>query len=67
MKAISMWIGNVDGKREGLVIATSKTAAARIAGVSRSTFDRFLVRAVESCTGQRHCSIRARDALYAAL
>lgn len=38
---MKLWIGNYDGRREGLVLAKTKTAAARIAGISPYTFNNF--------------------------
>lgn len=40
-RQLKLWIGNYDGRREGLIYATSKTAAARILGISRSSFDNY--------------------------
>ena len=37
------WIGNLDGTREGLVIAGSKTVAASIARVSLYDFNNYWV------------------------
>lgn len=36
---MKFWIGNYDGRREGLVLAPSKTAAAKIIGVSLRAFN----------------------------
>ena len=36
-----LWIGNYDGRREGLIYARSKTAAARILGVSLTEFNSY--------------------------
>jgi hypothetical protein len=36
---VKMWIGNLDGSRQGLVIAPSKKRAREIVGASRSDFD----------------------------
>lgn len=40
---MKMWIGNLDGERAGLVIASSKERARRIVGTSRADFDGFWV------------------------
>ena len=39
MKKLKMWIGNLDGRRQGLVIATTKARAIEIAGVGRTDFN----------------------------
>ena len=36
---MKMWIGNLDGRRAGLVIASSKERARKIVGTGRSDFD----------------------------
>lgn len=36
-----MWIGNLDGTRQGLIIASSKKRAAEIANTSRIDFDNY--------------------------
>jgi hypothetical protein len=36
---LKMWIGNFDGSRQGLVIASTKEKARQIIGTSRSDFD----------------------------
>ena len=38
---MKMWIGNYDGRREGLIIAKSKAAAAKIAGCSVRAFSNY--------------------------
>lgn len=38
---MKMFIGNYDGRREGLIIAKSKSAAAKIAGCSVRTFNNY--------------------------
>lgn len=38
---LKMWIGNLDGRREGLVIATTKKRAIEIVGGSRKNFDDY--------------------------
>lgn len=37
-RPMKLWIGNYDGRREGLIYATTKTAAARVAGCSPARF-----------------------------
>jgi hypothetical protein len=39
MRSVKMWIGNLDGDRQGLVIAPSKERARKIIGTSRSDFE----------------------------
>lgn len=34
-----MWVGNLDGSRQGLVIAASKERARKIVGTGRTDFD----------------------------
>jgi hypothetical protein len=41
MKAMKMWIGNLDGDRQGLVIASSKERARKIVGTSRNDFENY--------------------------
>ena len=36
---LKMWIGNLDGSRQGLVIAASKARARTIVGTSRGDFE----------------------------
>lgn len=36
MSKLKMWIGNLDGRREGLVIATTKKRAIEIVGAGRT-------------------------------
>ena len=36
-----MWVGNLDGSREGLVIAPTKVRARAIIGTSSSDFDAY--------------------------
>lgn len=43
MKTMKMWIGNLDGDRSGLVIASSKERARWIVGTSRADFDSYWV------------------------
>lgn len=43
MKTMKMWLGNLDGSRQGLVIAPSKERARRIVGTSRKDFDDYWV------------------------
>lgn len=43
MKTMKMWIGNLDGIRESLVIAPSKERARKIVGTSRSDFENYWV------------------------
>jgi hypothetical protein len=38
-----MWIGNLDGSRQGLVIVTSKARARKIAGSSHNDFDGYWI------------------------
>lgn len=38
---LKMWIGNLDGRRQGLVIAASKTRARQILGVGVTEFDGY--------------------------
>lgn len=38
-----MWIGNLDGRREGLVIATTKKRAIEIVGAGRTDFENHWV------------------------
>lgn len=38
---LKMWIGNLDGTRQGLVISGSKTRACAIVGTSRNDFDGY--------------------------
>lgn len=40
-KPMRTWIGNYDGRREGLVLAPTKTAAARIVGCTLRRFNDF--------------------------
>jgi len=35
---MKLWIGNYDGRREGLIVAATKTAAARVVGCSTLRF-----------------------------
>ncbi len=44
MRSMKMWIGNLDGDRQGLVIAPSKERARNIIGISRSDFENHWVR-----------------------
>lgn len=39
MAKMKMWVGNLDGHRAGLVIASSKDRARRVVGTSRGDFD----------------------------
>lgn len=39
MKKLKMWVGNLDGRREGLVIAPSKKRAREIIGPRTSVTD----------------------------
>ena len=43
MKKRKMWIGNLDGDRRGLLIASSKERARQIVGTSRRDFDDYWV------------------------
>lgn len=43
MRSMKMWIGNLDGERQGLVIAPSKERARKIVNTSRRDFDDFWV------------------------
>lgn len=43
MTTMKMWIGNLDGDRQELVIASSKERARKIVGTSRSDFDSYWV------------------------
>lgn len=43
MKSVKMWIGNLDGDRIGLVIASSKEHARRIVNASRKEFEDYWV------------------------
>lgn len=43
MKTMKMWIGNLDGDRAGLVIASSKEHARKIVGTSRTDFESYWV------------------------
>lgn len=38
---LKMWIGNLDGSREGLVIAPTKARAIEIVGNKRGDFDAY--------------------------
>lgn len=38
---VKCWMGNLDGKREGLVIANSQKKAAQIIGTSMCDFQRY--------------------------
>lgn len=38
-----MWIGNLDGTRQGLVVARSKELARKIVGASRNDFENYWV------------------------
>ena len=38
---LKMWIGNLDGSREGLVIAPTKKRAMEVVGSGRTDFDRY--------------------------
>ena len=44
MTSVKMWIGNLDGDRQGLVIAPSKERARKIVGTSRADFENHWVR-----------------------
>jgi hypothetical protein len=39
LKKLKMWIGNLDGRRQGLVIAATKARAVEVAGVGRTDFN----------------------------
>jgi hypothetical protein len=41
--ALKMWIGNLDGRRSGCVIAPTKKRAIEIVGCTRSDFDNYWV------------------------
>lgn len=41
MRNMSMWIGNLDGQRNGLVVASSKKRAREIVGVGHTEFDGY--------------------------
>jgi len=41
MPKLKMWIGNLDGSRQGLVIAPTKERARKIVGTGRSDFDGY--------------------------
>lgn len=38
---LKCWVGNLDGEREGMIIATSKTAAQRAIPTGRADFDAY--------------------------
>lgn len=38
---LKAWVGNYDGRRSGLVIASSKEKARRVVGSSRADFDNY--------------------------
>jgi hypothetical protein len=38
---LKMWIGNLDGRRQGLVIAKTKKRAMEVVGVGRTDFDGY--------------------------
>ena len=38
---LKMWVGNLDGSREGLVIAPTKVRARAIIGTGRADFDAY--------------------------
>jgi len=38
---MKLWIGNYDGRREGLIYARSKTAAAKILGIGMHAFNNY--------------------------
>lgn len=40
-RKLKMWTGNLDGDRQGLVIASSKDRAQKIVGVGRTHFDNY--------------------------
>jgi hypothetical protein len=46
-RSLKMWTGNLDGDRQGLVIATSKDRAMKTAGVGRTDFDNYWVQQPE--------------------
>jgi hypothetical protein len=48
VRKLKMWVGNYDGDRQGLVIATSKDSARKIAGVGRTNFDNYWVQQPEA-------------------
>ncbi len=48
--SLKMWIGNLDGSRQGLVIAASKSSAAKAAGMSLHTFNGYF--ALQTCVYQ---------------
>lgn len=41
MRSLKMWIGNLDGDRQGLIIAPSKERARKIIGTSRADFENY--------------------------
>ena len=43
MRTAKMWIGNLDGSRSGLVVASSKKRAREIVGASRGEFENHWV------------------------
>ncbi len=43
MTKLKMWIGNLAGARQGLVIASTKDRARKIVGTSRSDFDSYWI------------------------
>jgi hypothetical protein len=38
---LKMWIGNLDGSRQGLVIAATKKRAVEVVGTGRTDFDAY--------------------------
>lgn len=40
---MKMWIGNLDGRRAGLVISSSKEKARKIVGAGKTDFDDYWV------------------------
>lgn len=40
-QALKMWIGNLDGARKGLVIATSKSRAMKVIPTGRADFESY--------------------------
>lgn len=43
MRPLKCWIGNYDGRRQALIVATSQKAAAKIAGCGIPTFVNYFL------------------------
>jgi hypothetical protein len=59
-RPMKMWIGNLDGQREGLVIAATKKRAIEVIGTRAGDFNDYWVIAREVDTTLKHETLYTR-------